>query len=80
MNETIKKSGVNSNVQLIEVCGLQALQRALKNLDVEKLDKTIFIEALACEGGCVGGNDCINTIRTATKTINEFTKNSKPIA
>lgn len=54
MNETIKKSGVNDNVQLLEVCGLHSLQRALKNLDVEKLDKTIFIEALACEGGCDG--------------------------
>ena len=39
-----------------------------------------LIEVMCCEGGCVGGNDCINTIRTATKTINEFTKNSKPIA
>ena len=60
MNETIKKSGVNDNVQLLEVCGLHSLERALKNLDVEKFDKTIFIEALACDGGCVGG-PCISS-------------------
>lgn len=38
-----------------------------------------LIEVMCCEGGCVGGNDCINTVRTATKSINEFTKDSKPI-
>lgn len=39
-----------------------------------------LIEVMCCEGGCVGGNDCLNNVRTATKSINEFTKDSKPIA
>lgn len=39
-----------------------------------------LIEVMCCEGGCVGGNDCLNTVRTATKSITEFTKDSKPIA
>ena len=76
MNETIKKSGVNSNVQLIEVCGLQALQRALKNLDVEKLDKTIFIEALACEGGCVGG-PCISSEKAGIVMVSDILTKEK---
>lgn len=42
-------------------------------------DKGNLIEVMCCEGGCVGGNACINTIRTATKSINDFTKDSKPI-
>lgn len=76
MNETIKKSGVNDNVQLLEVCGLQSLQRALKNLDVEKLDKTIFIEALACEGGCVGG-PCISSEKAGITMISDILSKEK---
>lgn len=76
MNETIKKSGINDNVQLLEVCGLQSLQRALKNLDVEKLDKTIFIEALACEGGCVGG-PCISSEKAGITMVSDILSKEK---
>lgn len=55
MNQTIRKSRICDNVQLLEICGVNSLKRALKNLNVAKLDKTIFIEALACDGGCVNG-------------------------
>ena len=88
MNQTIGKSGVNDNVQLLEVCGLSSLKRALNNLDVEKLDKTIFIEALACEGGCVSG-PCISSekagivmvsdILTKEKKRNEIPKEPKTV-
>lgn len=76
MNETIKKSGVNSNVQLLEVCGLNSLQRALKNLDVSKLDKTIFIEALACEGGCVSG-PCISSEKAGIVMVSDILTKEK---
>lgn len=76
MNETIKKSGVNDNVQLLEVCGLAALQRALKNLDVDKLEKTIFIEALACEGGCVGG-PCISSEKAGITMVSDILTKEK---
>ena len=76
MNETIKKSGVNDNVQLLEVCGLHSLERALKNLDVEKLDKTIFIEALACDGGCVGG-PCISSEKAGITMVSDILTKEK---
>ncbi len=76
MNQTIRKSGVNDNVQLLEVCGLNALQRALKNLDPEKLDKTIFIEALACEGGCVGG-PCISSEKAGITMVSDILTKEK---
>ncbi len=76
MNQTIKKSGVNDNVQLLEVCGLSSLQRALKNLDVEKLDKTIFIEALACEGGCVSG-PCISSEKAGIVMVSDILTKEK---
>lgn len=76
MNETIKKSGVNDNVQLLEVSGLHSLERALKNLDVEKLDKTIFIEALACDGGCVGG-PCISSEKAGITMVSDILTKEK---
>lgn len=76
MNQTIRKSGVNDNVQLLEVCGITSLQRALNNLDVEKLDKTIFIEALACEGGCVSG-PCISSEKAGIVMVSDILTKEK---
>ncbi len=76
MNQTIRKSGVNDNVQLLEVCGLKSLERALQNLDIEKLDKTIFIEALACEGGCVGG-PCISSEKAGIVMVSDILTKEK---
>ncbi len=76
MNQTIRKSGVNDNVQLLEICGLNSLQRSLKNLDVNKLDKTIFIEALACDGGCVGG-PCISSEKAGITMVSDILTKEK---
>ena len=38
-----------------------------------------LIEVMCCEGGCIGGNGCINNVKTASKAIQEFTKNCKPL-
>ena len=76
MNQTIRKSGVNDNVQLLEICGLSSLQRSLKNLDINKLDKTIFIEALACDGGCVGG-PCISSEKAGITMVSDILTKEK---
>ncbi len=76
MNKTIKKSGVNDNVQLLEICGLQSLRRALKNLNPDNLDKTIFIEALACDGGCVGG-PCISSEKAGITMVSDILTKEK---
>ena len=76
MNQTIRKSGVNDNVQLLEICGLSSLQRSLKNLDINKLEKTIFIEALACDGGCVGG-PCISSEKAGITMVSDILTKEK---
>lgn len=38
-----------------------------------------LIEVMCCEGGCVGGNGCVNNVKTATKAITDFTKDCKPL-
>lgn len=68
MNETIRKIGVNSNVQLLNICSLQAFENSLNGLQPEKLEKSIFIEALACDGGCVAG-PCISTKKSGVNIM-----------
>ncbi len=55
MNDTIKQVGVNEDVTLISLSGLQAFDRAVDGLDLSTINKKIFIEALSCESGCVNG-------------------------
>ncbi len=55
MNETIKKIGVNSDVQLLNISSINTFEQSLRGLKPEKLKNTIFIEALACDGGCISG-------------------------
>ena len=60
MNETIKRVGVKEDVQLLNVCSLQAFERSLQGLKAEKLTNPVFIEALSCDGGCIAG-PCLST-------------------
>ena len=70
MNETIRKIGVNNDVQLMEICSIPAFERALDNLDPQKINRPIFVEALACEGGCVAG-PCISTDKASISIISD---------
>ncbi len=55
MNETIKKSENANDVTLLNISSIENLEKALKGLDANLLNKKIFIEALACNGGCLAG-------------------------
>jgi len=55
MNDTIRKVGVSSDTQLLNISSLTSFQKALGGLDPNELDRKIFVEALACHGGCING-------------------------
>ncbi len=55
MNQTLRLSGNINDVQLISISTVGMLQKQLKNLNQKKLTGTVFIEALACSGGCMNG-------------------------
>jgi len=61
MNETIKKSGIEKNIQLLSISSLETFEKSLNGLKTDKTDRKLFIEALACTGGCINGP------QTATK-------------
>ena len=71
MNETIKKIGINKNIQLVSISGIHEFGRAISKLDSEKLDKTIFIEALSCEGGCIAG-PCTSTNKAPLSIVSDI--------
>ena len=70
MNQTIKKTGVKPQVQLMEICTIPAFERALENLDPEKLMVPVFVEALACESGCITG-PCIASNNASISSISD---------
>lgn len=76
MNETIKRIGIKKDVQLIDIAGLHSFENALKNLNPENLEQVVFVEALSCEGGCVGG-PCISTNKAGLSIISNVLNNVK---
>ena len=55
MNDTIKRVGVCDEVTLLNISGLDSFDRAISGLDVNTLNKKVFIEALSCDTGCING-------------------------
>lgn len=76
MNETIRKIGIKKEVQLMDISGLLSFERALNQLNPDKLDKIIFVEALSCEGGCVAG-PCISTEKAGISIVSDVLTNVK---
>ena len=76
MNETIRRIGIKKDVQLIDISGLHTFENALKDLNPDKLERVVFLEALSCEGGCVGG-PCISTSKAGLSIISNVLNNVK---
>lgn len=55
MVQALRGQGVADAVDCVAVCGLDAIGRALRGLDPNQLDRPVFLELLACEGGCING-------------------------
>ncbi len=55
MNETIRRHGGCDHINYACISGIPALRQALEGLRPEDVKEPVFIEALACIGGCVHG-------------------------
>ncbi len=55
MISSIKKSYGSGRVRMMTVSGLAEIRNALEGLDPADLERPLFIELLACPGGCVNG-------------------------
>ncbi len=71
MNETIRKIGVRKDIQLINISGIEEFSHAINDLKPENVQKTIFIEALSCEGGCIAG-PCNSTKKPGLSIVSDI--------
>ena len=55
MIRTLEKKRFSSPVRFVTLAGLENIQRGLEGLDPAKLDSPLFVECLACPGGCING-------------------------
>lgn len=55
MIASIEKSGSKGNARMMTVSGLAEIRKALEGFDETALDRSLFVEMLACPGGCVNG-------------------------
>jgi len=56
MVETIRPyKEAAAKTYMTQISGISNIKNELKNLDVENLDRPVFVECLACAGGCVSG-------------------------
>lgn len=76
MNETIKKIGVKDNVHLCQVCSLEAFDLAVNSFAKDQLKNPVFIEALACAGGCMHG-PCIATTSSDVNNMSRILSHIK---
>ena len=77
MNETIKRVGIDKNdVTFISVSSLEGFDKALQNLNPEKIENKIFLEALACTGGCING-PCVSSDKSRIMITSDIYANTQ---
>ncbi len=76
MNETIKQGAMADDVQFINISSIENLEKTLKGLDINSINKKIFIEALACNGGCLAG-PCASTKKSELLRVSDTLSKAK---
>lgn len=75
MIETLKPYEQSQKAYLMQITGIDNIKRELKNIREEALDRPVFIECLACEGGCVNG-PCTSSKKSGLEKRVEILKES----
>jgi iron only hydrogenase large subunit-like protein/DNA-binding CsgD family transcriptional regulator/transcriptional regulator with XRE-family HTH domain len=55
MNETLKRVGIEETIKLLTISSLEVFDSALQSFNPKNTSGKIFVEALACKGGCING-------------------------
>lgn len=78
MSATLKANCTIHDSCFMAFSGLKNIKKALEGLDKTGIEDNIFIEALACEGGCVNGPKARNRNATALKRYSIVKYSSYP--
>jgi iron only hydrogenase large subunit-like protein len=69
MSATIKSNCTIHDPNFVSFSGLKNVRTALEGITPEDLKENLFIEALACEGGCINGPLCTDRGYTIKKRL-----------
>jgi iron only hydrogenase large subunit-like protein len=78
MSATIKTNCVIHDPNFISFSGLKNVRNALEGIDPADIKENLFIEALACEGGCINGPLCTDRCSTVKKRLAIVNTSSYP--
>ena len=77
MNETIKRVGIDKDdVTFIGVSSLESFDKSLHNINPDKIENKIFVEALACSGGCING-PCLSSEKSRILITSDIYANTQ---
>ena len=82
VSQAVKDAAKNSDcVKPVCINGLSkdTIKQLKKMAKDKKCDEGNLVEVMCCEGGCIGGNATINSVKIASKAINEFKTKSPDI-
>ncbi len=84
MNRTIQDLNKNSDFVFMSFSGIENISAAIKDIDKIKVDSPLFIETLACDGGCINGPRAATEFSSVKKKLKilDFYKNKinvKPV-
>ncbi|MCX7655542.1 MAG: PAS domain-containing protein [Treponemataceae bacterium] len=69
MIEAIRSQGGDPAIHYMSFCGMTAIDEALEELEKAPLSRPIFLELLACPGGCINGPRTQNHRGSARKRL-----------
>ncbi len=70
MIAAVRKYGRSVPIRMLSITGLSEIEQALRGLDPKKLTSPVFMELLACPGGCINGPLTSRTEPVALKRLN----------
>ena len=77
MIDTIKQVGIDKNdVTFIAVSSLESFDKSLKNINSDKIENKIFVEALGCSGGCING-PCLSSEKSRILITSDIYANTE---
>lgn len=80
MSDTIKAYAGNAAVCFVTLAGIPTIESSLRGIDLLTLPRPVFVEMLACVGGCVRG-PCISSRRPRLiDQLDVFARSAKPVA
>jgi len=77
MIDTIKRVGIDKDdVTFLAVSSLESIDKSLQNINPDRIENKIFVEALGCSGGCING-PCLSSDKSRILITSDIYANTQ---